>query len=115
MQEALQLYISRLVDVLEKSLHAGEPLEVSTYVSQDIEGVRYAAQTFKGARLRLLTRIEINGDTHMVMPEESGAVDPALWSYHMDMVRQAQAGRLELLKTLVSAASGLLDLTKTAG
>ena len=115
LEDAINLYISRLVDVLEKSIHADQPLEVSTYVSQDLDSVRYAAQTFSGARLRLLTRIELNGDTHMVMPEESGAVDPALWGYHMDMLRQAQASRLELLKTLVSAASGLAGLIKPTG
>ena len=73
----LHLYIDRLVDVLEKSLKADEPLEVSTYTSQDLEDVRYAAERFSGARLRLQTRIDIKGDTQQVLPEEKGDVDPA--------------------------------------
>ena len=111
---AIRLYIDKLVDILDKVLKDDASLEVSTYASQDLGSVRYAAQTFSGARLRLLTRIDVNGDTHMVLPEESEMVDPALWGYHMELVRQAQASRLELLKTLVSAASGLIDLSRPA-
>jgi Peptidase family C25 len=114
-QDAVHLYINRLMDILDKSLKADEPLEVSTYASQDLEGVRYAAERISGATLCILTRIDINGDTQVVLPEEGSELDPALRSFHMEMVRQAQASRLELLKTLVSAASGLIDLMKPAG
>ncbi len=92
----------------KKPLNADAPLEVSTYTSQDLEGVRYAAERFSGARLRLQTRIDINGDAQLVLPQEKGEVDPALWNYHMEMVRQAQASRLELLKTLVLRPAGRL-------
>ena len=114
MEGAIRLYIDRLVDILDKVLKDDASLEVSTYSSQDPGSVRFAEQTFSGARLRLLTRIDVNGDTQMVLPEESEAVDPALWGYHMELVRQAQASRLELLKTLVSAASDLAALVKPA-
>ena len=50
LEDALHLYIDRLVDVLEKSLKADEALEVFTYTSQDLEDVRYAAERFSGAR-----------------------------------------------------------------
>lgn len=114
LEGAIRLYIDRLVDILDKVLKDDASLEVSTYSSQDPGSVRFAEETFSGAHLRLLTRIDVNGDTHMVLPEQSAAVDPALWSYHMELVRQAQAGRLELLKTLASAASSLLDLSRPA-
>ena len=84
-----------MLDVLEKSLQAGEPLEISTYLSQDMEGVRYSAQSVSGARLVLLTRILPGGEAQLVIPEDASAIDPALWNYHMEMVRQAQAARLE--------------------
>ncbi len=113
-QAGLDGYLNKLVDLMEKALNADAPLEVSTYTSQDMEGVHYAAERFSGARLRLQTRIDINGDAQLVLPQEKDEVDPALWNYHMELVRQAQASRLELLKTLVAAATGLADLIKPA-
>jgi hypothetical protein len=35
-----------------------------------------------------------------------------LWKVHTDMVQQAQANRMEFLRTVVSAASGLVNLIK---
>ena len=111
-QDSLQSRIHRLLDVLEKSLQAVEPLEISTYLSQDMEGVRYSAQSVSGARLVLLTRLQPGGEAQLVIPEDASAIDPALWNYHMEMVRQAQATRLEQLETLASAASDLAALLK---
>jgi hypothetical protein len=113
-QAGLDSYLNKLVDLMEKALNADVPLEVSTYTSQDLEGVRYAAERFSGARLRLQTHININGDAQLVLPQDKDEVDPALWNYHIELVRQAQASRLEMLKTLVAAATGLADLIKPA-
>jgi len=52
------------------------------------------------------------GDSLICVPETEGEVDTALWKIHMDMVQQAQVSRAELLKTVVSAATGLVDLLK---
>jgi hypothetical protein len=107
-QDSLQSRIHRLLDVLEKSLHAVEPLEISTYLSQDMDGVRYSAQSVSGARLVLLTRILPGGEAQLVIPEDASAIDPALWNYHMEMVR----ARLEQLEALASTASDLAALLK---
>ena len=41
-----------------------------------------------------------------------GEVDTDLWKIHLEMVQQAQASRAELVKTAVSAVTGLADLLK---
>ena len=64
------------------------------------------------ARLRALTRINIDGDTLVCVPEEAGEVDQAVWAIHAEMVQRAQAGRAELLRTALSAATGLLGAVK---
>jgi len=115
MGAALQQFVTKLGDFLGKALDEATSLEVSTYVSEDMSEVRYEGGKFSGARLRALTRMEIDGDTLICIPEEGGEVDTALWKIHMDMVQQAQANRAELLKTIVSAASGLVDLIKPGG
>ena len=115
MGAALQQFVTKLGDFLGKALDEATSLEVSTYVSEDMSEVRYEGGKFSGARLRALTRMEIDGDTLICIPEEGGEVDTALWKIHMDMVQQAQANSAELLKTIVSAASGLVDLIKPGG
>jgi hypothetical protein len=56
--------------------------------------------------------IDIGGDTLVCVPEKDGEVDTAVWNIHLEMVKQAQSSRAELLKTLVSAATGLVNLVK---
>jgi hypothetical protein len=108
----LQDFVGQLGQFLSKALDEATSLEVATYVSDDMSGVRYEAGRFSGAQLRALTRIEIDGDSLICVPENDGEVDTALWKIHMDMVQQAQISRTELLKTVVSAATGLVDLLK---
>ncbi len=108
----LQSFIGRLGEFLGNSLDEATSLEIATYVSDDMSGVTYENGRFSGARLRALTRIEIDGDTLICVPQTEDEVDSALWKIHMDMVQQAIASRAELLKTVVSAAIGLVDLIK---
>ena len=114
MGTSLQQFVGKLGDFLSKALDDATSLEVSTYVSEDMSAVKYENGQFTGARLRALTHIKIDGDTLICVPEEGGEVDTALWKVHMDMLQQAQASRAELLKTVVSAATGLADLVKPA-
>jgi hypothetical protein len=114
MGTSLQQFVGKLGDFLSKALDDATSLEVSTYVSDDMSTVKYENGQFTGARLRALTHIKIDGDTLICVPEEEGEVDTTLWKVHMDMLQQAQASRAELLKTVVSAATGLVDLVKPA-
>jgi hypothetical protein len=112
---SLQQFADRLGGALEQAIDNASSLEVSTYVADDLAGVTYDVKThqFAGtARLRAMTRINLDGDTLVCVPEGHGEVDEALWEIHVDMVQQAQAHRAELLKAAVSAAAGLLDALK---
>ena len=107
---ALRQFSDKLGSALEKAIDDATTLEVSTYVSDDMSQVR---RDLAGtAKLRAFTRIKIDGDTLVCVPERQGEIDEALWAIHLDMVQQAQAHRAEMIKTAVSAATGLLDALK---
>lgn len=109
---SLQQFVGKLGEFLGKALDDAASLEVATYTSTNMAAVRYENGRFSGAQLRALTHLKIDGDTLICVPEEDGEVDTALWQIHMDMLQQAQASRAELLKTVVSAATGLASLIK---
>lgn len=108
----LQQLGNKLGDFLSKALDDATSLEVSTYVSDNINAVKYENGKFSGARLRAVTRVNIDGDILACVPEEEGEVDIELWNIHLQMLQQAQASRSELLKTAVSAVTGLTGLLK---
>jgi hypothetical protein len=110
LSSSIQEFAQKLGRILEKAVDDATTLEVSTYVSDDM--TRVARDFEKTADLRAFTRIKIDGDTLVCVPEKKGEVDEALWAVHVDMVKQAQANRAEMIKTAVSAATGLLDVLK---
>lgn len=115
--DALGQFSNKLGENLKKSVDDASSLEVSTYVSDDINGVTYDSTTgrFTGtAKLRALTRINIDGDSLVCVPEKEGEIDKALWAIHTDMVQRAQAHRTEMLKTATSTATALLNALKTS-
>jgi hypothetical protein len=105
-------FVDKLGDFLSNALENAASLEVKTYVSDNMADVKFESGQFTGANLRALTRIKIDGDTDICVPEVDGEIDTDLWQVHIDMVKQAQESRTELLKTVVSAASGLAGLLK---
>jgi hypothetical protein len=62
-----------------------------------------------------MTRVNIDGDTLVCVPETDGELDTAVWGIHMDMVKQAQESRAELMKTIVSAAGSLASIFTPKG
>jgi len=108
----LQQLFTKLSDFLGEALDDATSLEVATYISENMSQVEYKDGRFTGAQLRALTRVKIDGDTLVCVPEVDGEVDTALWQIHLEMLQQAQASRAELLKTVVSAATGLGNLLK---
>jgi hypothetical protein len=108
----LQQLFTKLSDFLGKALDDATSLEVATYVSENMSQVKYQEGHFTGAELRALTRVKIDGDTLVCVPEVDGEVDTALWQIHLEMLQQAQSSRAELLKTVVSATTGLGNLLK---
>ncbi len=112
---ALRQFSDKLGKTLEKAVDDVTSLEVATYVSDDMDGVKYdyKAGQFTGTiKLRALTRVNLDGDTMSCVPEKEGQSDKNLWAIHSDMVKQAQVQRAELFKTLVSAATGVMDVLK---
>ena len=111
---ALREFFEKLGTYLSSALEDAATLDVSTYVSDDLGTVIPERGKFGGsARLRALTRVKADGDTLVCVPQdEDGQVDATIWQIHLDMVKQAQETRNELMKTLVSAASNLAGFMK---
>jgi hypothetical protein len=108
----LKNFMDKLGDYLSKALDDASSLEISTYVASDMSSVQYEAGKFNGAELRAMTRINIDGDTLVCVPEKDGETDTAVWDIHVEMVRAAQANRAELMRTIVSAAASLAGIAK---
>jgi hypothetical protein len=97
---------TRLGEVLTAVLGDAAVLEVKTYTSEDLQAIAGGAQLHTSARLRAYTRCKLDGDTEICVPVNAdGAVDQALWTLHAEMVKQAQAHRVELLRTVLSLFS----------
>jgi hypothetical protein len=87
---SLQQFVNKLGTFLTQALEDASTLEVTTYVSDNINEVKYEGGKFQGAALRAVTRMKIDGDTLVCIPEQDG----------------------EVLRTVVSAATGLTNLIK---
>ena len=98
---------SKLADVLGEVLNDAAVLEVKTYTSEDLQAIADGQPLqATGARLRAYTRCKLDGDTEVCVPVAAGgAIDEALWTLHVEMVKQAQAHRAELLRTVLSLFS----------
>jgi hypothetical protein len=98
---------NKLSEVLSEVLGDAAVLEVKTYTSSDLQSIAGGeALSASGARLRAYTRCKLDGDTEVCVPvTAAGAVDEPLWALHVEMVKQAQAHRAELLKTVLSVFS----------
>ncbi len=110
LSQSVQEFAQKLGTALEKAVDDATTLEVYTYVSSDMTSVgRDFSET---ADLRAFTRVRIDGDTEVLVPRQAREIDEELWAIHLDMVRQAQANRAEMLKAAASAATGLLEALK---
>ena len=108
--QALQEFATRLGAALQRAVDNAASLEVTTYVSDDM--TRVTKEFEQTANLRAYTRINLDGDTTVCVPKEASEIDKNLWSIHLDMVKQAQANRTEMIKAAVAAATGLFDALK---
>ena len=108
----LQQSVDKLSNTMANIVDDATSLEVATYVSDNIETVTYQQGQFTGAKLRAVTRISLGGDTMVCVPEKEGQIDTDLWQIHLDMVKQAQAQRSEVIKSTLAVASSLLETVK---
>ena len=106
---ALRQLADRLRQSLDMAIDVARPLEVATYTSDNVAEVECRSGGFAGpAQLRALTRLAPEGDIRVCVPPAGADIDENLWAKHMDLVREAQTQRRELLKIAVSAAAELL-------
>ena len=109
---ALREFTEQLSVALQGFVKDVSQLEVTTYVSENMESEQSKDDLLKNARMRAFTRIKLDGDTEICVPTTEDGLDDDLWAIHVAMVQQAQLHRTELLKTAVSAASGLAQVIK---
>jgi hypothetical protein len=112
MGEQLREFINKVGTYLSEALDDASSLEISTYVAEDLTGAKFDNKTksMTNAELRAFTRINIDGDTVVCLPKKDGEVDREVWDIHMEMVKQAQESRTEFMKTVVSAATSLVNV-----
>ena len=111
LSDNLKEFMNKVGTFLSQAIDDATSLEVKTYVTEDMSAVTYANKEFiGGVKLRALTRINIDGDTLVCVPEEDGEVDTAVWGIHMEMTKQAQASRADFIKTVVQAVTSLANL-----
>jgi hypothetical protein len=107
---ALQGFVERMGQAVEKAVTNVATLEVLTYTADDISQVK-RDDLDSSAALRAITRIKPDGDIEACVPAKEGAIDEDLWSLHADLVQQAQANRAELVRTAFETITGLLKVT----
>ncbi len=117
MGESLKGFIDKVGAYLSKALDDTTSLEVATYVADDLATVKYTKDAegqgrYQGAQLRAMTRISLDGDTLVCVPEKDGEIDTAVWEIHLEMVKAAQENRAALVKTIVEAATSIANPAK---
>ncbi len=106
---AVQGFVERMAQAVEKAMTEVTTLEVLTYTSDDLAKVK--KDDLEGtATLHAVTRIEFDGDIKNFVPTRGGQIDQALWTLHLDMVQQAQTNRAELIGTALQAISSLVKV-----
>ena len=106
----LKEFLDKVGKYLSDALDDASSLEISTYVAEDLAGAKFENRKMTNAELRAFTRINIDGDTIVCLPKKDGEVDTEVWEIHMQMVKQAQESRTEFMKTVVSAATNLVNI-----
>jgi hypothetical protein len=85
-------------------------LEVRTYVSDRLD--RLDDDFFTTTEPRALTRVDLDGDTDVVVPLDEGRLDETLWRIHSDTVAQAQAHREAMLRTVLELVRAIVPTIK---
>jgi hypothetical protein len=108
----LEAMVAKLADTLGSAIEDAATLEVRTYVSSNANAAAAADRETlaREGDLRAFTRIEIDGDVDVIVPQVDGKIDTQLWELHLELVKQAQQARAQTLETVLSALSGLMKL-----
>lgn len=99
----LKRFASEVGEKLREALADVTSLEIRTFVAdgQDLAAVSKLRgdALAEEASLKAFTRMAMDGDIDLLVPRTNGKVDKELWAAHQEMVKQAQAHRMELIKT----------------
>lgn len=111
---ALRSVTESLGGALQRAIEDATELEVATYVAEDLSSVTFDRTTkrFEGATLAALTRLSIDGDTAVLVPDQAAGINEELWKLHVAMLEQARSAQQELLRTAASTVAGLLSALK---
>ncbi|MFN4292517.1 MAG: hypothetical protein ACK4JD_00100 [Thermoflexales bacterium] len=111
--DALTSFIRQLTDSLSQMANDLSSIEVRTFSTDDMSQVHYdfGSKAFSGSvKLRALTRIDLDGDVQIVVPEKGGELDEMLWAAHMSMVKEAQATRAQFIGSMAEMATRLIAM-----
>ncbi|MFY0539074.1 hypothetical protein [Nannocystis pusilla] len=94
-----------LRDALEQAVRSLDDLAVRTFVTADLKAAATAGreQLPALAELRIVTRIGASGDVDTLVPGDGKGLDAELVKLHLELAKQAQAQRGELLRALLTA------------
>jgi hypothetical protein len=102
----LKRFATEVTQKLRATLTDLVSLEVRTFVADGRDMKKVSAlptpQLAEEATLKAYTRMALDGDLDSLVPRSSSKVDQALWDAHRQMVEQAQAHRMELIKAVLS-------------
>ncbi|MCA9651361.1 MAG: hypothetical protein H6712_10700 [Myxococcales bacterium] len=110
--DSLRGFVAKLGERISSALDDMAHLEIKTYVTSEMDRIQVRGDDVEGAQLRAYTRIALDGDMVVCLPERDGEIDRAILEIHQRMVQQAQTTRTELMKTIVQAAASLMGPTK---
>lgn len=91
-----------LADALARARERGFTLEISTWSAADLSVVRFDGERPTGATLRALTRMSLDGQTTVVLPESGGTLDASAWETHLQAMQEAWKARVALIEVLSS-------------
>ncbi len=110
--DSLAGFVSKLGKTISSALDDMMSLEVRTYVADELDQVTVDDGKLQGAQLRAYTRVNLDGDTVVCLPQRDGEIDQEAFDIHMKTVEQAQRARAELMNSVVAAAASLAGITK---
>jgi hypothetical protein len=105
---SIKEYAARLVEVLKEAVDETVSLTIDTSSATDPAAVQYRGGAYQGATLRASTRVAGDGDTQLCLYGAVAETDRVILDTHIELVGQAQAGRIALLKALLETAVGLI-------
>ena len=111
LKDTLGNLVRTVAQTIQSALSDAVSLRVVTYTSENLDTVTLDPDhgNFTGsARMRAVSRLSVDGDTLLCLPEEYGEVDERIWAIHSEAVAHAQAYRADLIKSVLSATAGLI-------